>query len=75
MDFDFPLTIIVESGQRHQSSATHHPSSMVRDSVSITRETPASWNHHNLQEKRMEMENDQQALSIKDSDINQIGVS
>ena len=44
MDFDFPLTIIVESGQRDQSSAAHHPSSMVRDSVSITRETPASWN-------------------------------
>ena len=38
MGFDFTLIVSVKSGQRNPSLAAHHRSSMVRDSVSITRE-------------------------------------
>ena len=52
MGFDFPLIIIVKSGQSNPSLATDHPSSMVRDSVSITGwENPSSTTEDSLQGK------------------------
>ena len=76
MGFDFTLIISVKSGQLNPSSplGIYHPWSGILCQLP-GRRLLRGIHHHNLQEERMKMENDQQALSIKDSDINQIGVS